>query len=234
MTSEQTTKQTVTSSTVTSLAVTSTQQTALQSVNRQHIKGSIEETTREMGTPTPTASKEFIPQHLNLHSVGINTNFGEKNAVLEQLNLVLNMSSGMTVTSNFTDGQISNPFTGSSLVDLTGADLFKILITGIKERKSLQEVLYSLAAKVNKGHNEESIEGQGHQIEKSEGKTEPENILLLNNSINDKNISGVSAAGMTPNFQQVAINPSDVTTTNTPTESIKNTNSEGELLRNYL
>lgn len=138
MTSEQTTKQTVTS-----LSVTSTQQTASQSVNLQHIKGSIEETTTEMGPPTPTATKEFIPQNLNSHSVGINANSGEKNTVLEQLNSVLNMSSGINLTSKFTNGQGSNLSTGSSLVDLTGADLFKILITGIKERKSLPEVLYS-------------------------------------------------------------------------------------------
>ncbi|XP_065939548.1 uncharacterized protein [Magallana gigas] len=215
VTLEQMTKQTVTSS-----SVTPTQQTASKSVNLQHIKGSIEETTTEMGPPTPTATKEFIPQNLNSHSVDKNTNAVEKNTVLEQLNSVLNMSSGMTLTSKFTNGQGSNPSTGSSLVDLTGADLFKILITGIKEHKSLQEVLYSLAAKVNKGHNEESFAGQGHQIEKSEGQIKPEKILLLNSSISDKNVAGASAAELTSNFQKIVeIRPSDVTTTNKPTES---------------
>ncbi|XP_052695570.1 uncharacterized protein LOC128173955 [Crassostrea angulata] len=136
------------------------------------------------------------------------------------------MSSGITLTSKFTNGQGSNPSTGSSLVDLTGADLFKILITGIKERKSLQEVLYSLAAKVNKGHNEESFAGQGHQIEKPEGQIKPEKVLLLYSSISDKNVAGASATGLTSYFQKIVeIRPSDVTTTK-PTESLKGSNSK--------
>ena len=181
-----TTTPTVTSSTVTSIPETTSQ--------------SIATTTSAGGLPTNNNSTS--------NESGKNVTSGETTMTLNQLTSLLNGNAGVSPNSNSPSSQGGSAAIGGGLANLTGAELFKILIGGIKEHKSLPEVLYTLAQKVNPSLPEEKVEGQG----------QTQNVSLSSNQGVDLITEPIVASNRTqPGEHRL----SDVMTTEGPTETLQ-------------
>lgn len=127
---------------------------------------------------------------------------------LNQLTSLLNGNPGVSPNSNSASSQGGSAAIGGGLANLTGAELFKILIGGIREHKSLPEVLYTLAQKVNPSLPEEKVEGQG----------QTQNVSLSSNQGVDLITEPIVSSNRTqPGEHRL----SDVMTTEGPTETLQ-------------
>ncbi|XP_056003820.1 mucin-16-like isoform X4 [Ostrea edulis] len=193
-----------------------TQKVTSDSVHENNVNGNIDENRDKNGTlakskPDGNPSGRL---YVNGH---VATNSGSGDGTLLQSGTWSNTGNGTGAieTGHNGTGLIGTPFTVSqsevskSLADLNGVDLFKILIAGIKEHKSLEDMLYSLAHTADQGH--QATEGhQNFAGQAQSGNSKGSNVNVTTNGHQD------GEKGVTK-FQKLEITSSPLMTNSTIT-----------------
>ncbi|XP_062574940.1 uncharacterized protein LOC134236819, partial [Saccostrea cucullata] len=170
--------------------------TSTQSTNQNNaIKINQNQPSEQTGTNSLLTSEGNIQK-------GTLNNKGQNGNTPEKIGGNVDSKSSLTVLTE-TNRTGSNP-SAKSLMDLTGADLFRILIDGMKKHQSLQEVLYTLAHVGGQDHSEENngdlhnmdntepmIHGseKGHKVNTSETSLQQAHILSLHPVTGLQNVS---------------------------------------------